>query len=252
MDFLAFKALVNFLFSRVKSVVDSYYREQLDIQVKKDLSPLTEADLEIEKLIVSEILKRYPTHSIHGEEFGEVNGENEFKWIIDPIDGTKSFVSGVPLFSTIIGVLRNGNPIYGAYINSITNDVLISDGKKCFHNNKETKRRDCKKLEEATLLTSDHFVVGKFQHQERFDSLARKVKLYRTWGDAFAYFLLCTGYADIMIDPIVAPWDALPVIPILRGADVTVTDYHGNDPVKGNSIIAANTDLHQQVIEFLH
>ena len=102
------------------------------------------------------------------------------------------------------------------------------------------------------MLATDHFGIGKYFDQQKFDELAKKVKLYRNWGDCYGYYLVATGYADIMIDPIMNIWDSMALIPVIKGAGGIITDYNGNDPVNGNSIIAATRRLHPIVIKSLN
>ena len=232
--------------------IKKHYRTELTIETKSDDSPVTMADKGAEELLRNKIMSEFPEHGILGEEFGIYNETAEYRWILDPIDGTKSFISGIATFGTLIGLVKNGIPILGLFHQPIIGELLIGDNETTKLNTKNVKIRQCEKIEEATLLVSDHFMISNYKNQPAFDKLAKKVKLYRTWGDCFGYYLLCSGYADIMVDPIMSPWDALPLIPIIKGAGGVVTDYEGNDPVKGNSIIAASNVIHSQVVKILN
>jgi histidinol-phosphatase len=232
--------------------IKKHFRTNLTIETKSDYSPVTIADKGAEELIRNNIMSEFPQHGILGEEFGGYNESAEYKWILDPIDGTKSFISGIATFGTLIGLLKDGVPILGVFYQPILEELLIGDNETTKLNDKITKTRQCRKIVDATLLVSDHFMIGNYKNQSAFDQLAKKVKLYRTWGDCFGYYLLCTGYADIMVDPIMSPWDALPLIPIIKGAGGVVTDYEGNDPVKGISIVAAVDKIHSQVVKILN
>ncbi|NUM63119.1 MAG: histidinol-phosphatase, partial [Ignavibacteriaceae bacterium] len=119
-------------------------------------------------------------------------------------------------------------------------------------NGVSTTVRNCVNLSEAVLLTTDHLNIEKYQDRSRFDELIKKVKLYRNWGDCYGYYLLATGYADIMIDPVMAQWDLLPLIPIIKGAGGIITDYQGNDPIKGKSAVAASLQIHPEIISILN
>ena len=112
--------------------------------------------------------------------------------------------------------------------------------------------RNCTSINQATLLTTDHLNVAKYQNQKKFDELANTVKLYRNWGDCYGYYLLATGFADIMIDPIMSVWDSMALIPIINGAGGMITDYQGNDPTIGNSIVASSKEIHPAVIKLLN
>jgi myo-inositol-1(or 4)-monophosphatase len=128
----------------------------------------------------------------------------------------------------------------------------MGNNETAFLNEKIVTVRNCDKLSDAVLLTTDHLNIEKYQDAKRFDSLIHKVRYYRGWGDCYGYYLLSTGFADIMIDPIMSFWDIAALVPIVKGAGGKVTDYHGNDPLKGNSIVAASPILHSQIIKELN
>lgn len=233
-------------------IIRSYFRSVIDIENKSDFSPVTIADKKAEEKIRELIIKEFPDHGIIGEEFGDYKMDSEYIWVIDPIDGTKSFISGALSFGTLIALLKNGKPIIGVINHPILNEFLIGDNENCFLNDKKVKVKKCSQLSEATLLTTDHLNVIKYQNKYGFEKLINQVKLYRNWGDCYGYYLLATGFADIMIDPIMSVWDSMALIPIIKGAGGTITDYQGNDAVKGNSIVAAVPELHSMVINILN
>ena len=234
------------------NIIKQYFRKKITIESKDDSSPVTVADKKAEETMRELILKHYPDHGIIGEEFGMLNEQAEHIWILDPIDGTKSFICGAYSFGTLIALLRNGKPIIGVYNHPILNDFLLGDNIETTINGEKTFVRNCNELSEAVLLTTDHLNIEKYQDINRFISLIKKVKLYRNWGDCYGYYLLATGYTDIMIDPIMSPWDLLPLIPIIKGARGTISDYNGKDPIKGNSIVAASPKIHSEVISILN
>jgi myo-inositol-1(or 4)-monophosphatase len=233
-------------------VILSHYRQELEVESKSDLSPVTIADKNAEEKMRSFIMKNYPKDGILGEEYGWYQPEADYQWILDPIDGTKTFISGVPLFGTLIALLSKQQPVVGVMNLPVLNETLVSDSHQTLLNDHKVSVRNCRDLKKATLLTTDPVQVAQFQDGEKFSQLIRKVNLYRTWGDCFGYYLLASGFADIMIDPIMQPWDSMAIIPIIRGAGGIVTDYQGNDPVMGKSLIAASSDLHSQVISILN
>ncbi len=233
-------------------IIRSYFRQGVEIELKKDHSPVTVADKRAEEHMRKLIMKIYPDHGILGEEFGWMNENAEFQWVLDPIDGTKSFICGVPLFGTLIALLRKGQPVLGALNLPILKELLIGDNNQTRLNGKPVVCRQRYTLEEAVLLTTDHTAFIKYENEKRFDDLVNEVGMYRTWGDCYGYYLLASGYADIMIDPIMYPWDILALIPIIRGAGGIITDHKGNDPVTGNSIIAASRTLHSTVVHYLN
>lgn len=233
-------------------VIRSYFRTAISVESKSDNSPVTIADKKAEEVMRELISKHFPEHGIFGEEFGETNKGAEYTWILDPIDGTKSFICGAYSFGTIIGLLKNGQPILGVYNHPILNDLLVGDNYVTTINGVRTTVRKCDNLSEAVLLTTDHLNIEKYQNIKKFNKLIRKVKLYRNWGDCYGYYLLATGYADIMIDPIMSPWDLLPLIPIVKGAGGIIGDYQGNDPVKGKSAVASSPQIYSKVISLLN
>ena len=244
-------------FSKVLSIasadiIKKYFRTSVSVESKVDNSPVTIADKKAEEVMRELILKRYPDHGIFGEEFGVTNPEAEYTWVLDPIDGTKSFICGAYSFGTLIGLLHNGEPILGVYNHPILNDFLIGDNYTTKLNGFITKVSESNNLSDAILLTTDHLNIEKYQNKEKFDKLIHKVKLYRNWGDCYGYYLLATGYVDIMIDPIMSPWDLLPLIPIIKGAGGTITDYQGNNPIKGKNAIASSPPIHSTIISLLN
>lgn len=240
------------LTQKTSIVCKQYYRQPINIELKNDMSPVTMVDKQVEEIIISSIEKEFKGHSIHAEETGVIKKDSDYEWVIDPIDGTKTFIHGVPMFATIIALLHKGNPVLGVYHNPILGDLIIGDNETCLYNGRQTKVRQCKNLSDATILTTDHFTVGKFRNQTGFDNLVKQCKMYRTWADAYGYFLIATGYADIMIDPIMSRWDSMAIIPIIKGSKGAVTDYLGNNPVESNSLIAAPENLINEIVKILN
>ncbi len=247
-----FKDFSKILSIESGKIIKKYFRTSLNIDSKADNSPVTIADKKSEEIMRELIMKHFPNHGILGEEFGEHNKNTEYKWILDPIDGTKSFIHGMITFGTLIALTQNGNPILGIINQPLTNEFLIGDNKTAFLNDKPVNVREDKSLESALLLTTDYLNIEKYQNIVRFNKLMHKVKLTRTWGNCYGYSMVATGMADIMIDPIMSIWDTAALIPIITGAGGIITDYQGNDPMKGESIIAASKNLHSTVIDILN
>ncbi len=247
-----FKLFARHLAEISGAIISSYFRKDIKVDSKSDSSPVTIADKRAEELMREAIMKEFPQHGIIGEEFGSYNEEAEYKWVLDPIDGTKSFICGTVTFGTLIALLKNDQPVIGIINQPVLKEFLIGDNSSAQLNNNNVRVRNTAKLSDAVLLTTDHLNIGKYQDQKKFDALTKKVKLYRNWGDCYGYYLLATGYADIMIDPIMNIWDSMAVIPIVRGAGGIITDYHGGDAVKGASIIASVPLIHREVIRELN
>lgn len=241
------------LAEQAASIIKGYFRTDISIDTKADQSPVTIADKKAEELMRSIIMKNYPDHGIIGEEFGSYNENSEYQWILDPIDGTKSFICGAITFGTLIALTKKGKPILGVISQPVLNEYLIGDNETARLNGVTVKVRNISKLSDSVLLTTDHLNIQKYQDIDKFNTLIHKVRLYRNWGDCYGYYLLATGFADIMIDPIMSIWDSMALIPVIRGAGGTITDYHGNDPIAGKSIIAAaSAEAHKEVIRILN
>lgn len=250
-EYNEFRQFSKWLADESGKIIKHYWRTGISIEKKPDLSPVTIADKKAEEFMREMIMKKYPNHGILGEEFGEHNPNAGYKWVLDPIDGTKSYICGTVTFGTLIALLKNGEPILGVINQPILNEFLIGDSHSTELNGKQVHVRECRNLSDAVLLTTDQLNIEKYHNINKFDNLIHKVKLYRQWGDCYGYYLVATGYADIMIDAIMSPWDLYALIPIIRGAGGTITDYQGNDPLKGNSIIATGGIIHNEVIELL-
>jgi histidinol phosphatase-like enzyme (inositol monophosphatase family) len=218
--------------------------ESIGMISKADASPVTAADLEIEARLRELIEKKFPDHGIIGEEHDDVRTDAEFVWVLDPIDGTKSFITGVPLFTTLIALMEKGEPQCGAIYQPILDELVWGNNKECFFNGKKTQMRNVASLAEATLLITDARHLKEHHPKADFDALAKETRFWRTWADGYGYALLATGYADIMLDPVMNPWDIMAVVPVIRGAGGVATDFAGGNPVTGKSIVAAAPGLH--------
>ena len=247
-----FKRFSKLLSDESGKIIKKYFRTNLTIDSKSDDSPVTIADKTAEEVMRNLIMKEFPEHGILGEEFGEHNKDAEYQWILDPIDGTKSFICGAQTFGTLIALLKNGKPVLGVINQPILNDFLIGDNEKTFLNETQVKVRECSSIDNSVMLSTDHYAFGKYQNLEKYETLCKNVKLYRNWGDCYGYFLLATGYADIMIDAIMSVWDLMALVPVIKGAGGIITDYQGNDAVKGESALAASPAIHGQLVKMLN
>ena len=247
-----FKHFAKLLSMESAKIIKQYFRTQIKVESKEDSSPVTIADKKAEETMRELISKHYPEFGIIGEEFGIHNPEAEYKWILDPIDGTKSFICGAQSFGTLIALTKNNVPILGVLNQPILNEFLIGDNYSTELNNSIVNVRKCERLNDAVLLTTDHLNVAKYQRADRFENLIRLVKLYRNWGDCYGYYLVATGFADIMIDPIMSLWDTASILPIIKGAGGIITDYNGGEPLNGNSIIASAPAIHSEIIKLLN
>ena len=216
------------------------------VELKSDQSPVTQADREAELLARDLLLKKYPTHSILGEEHGTIAGDPDYQWIIDPIDGTKSFIHGVPLYSTLIGLQIKGKPAIGViYIPASDDIVYAATGLGCRWNGKPTRVSAVDQMSNALLLCSDSMMA--IERSDAYTTLARQCKYSRTWGDGYGYYLVATGRAEIMIDPKMNPWDCAAIIPVIQEAGGWCSTWSGQVTIDGGDLFACNTKLAGQV-----
>lgn len=231
-----------------------YFRsESLAVEMKSDLSPVTIADRETEKWIREEIGRRFPGDQVIGEEFGEGPGTTGARrWIVDPIDGTKSFVHGVPLYGVMIGVEVDGEIVAGAVGTPALGELVVAElGRGCFLNGRPCKVSSVSDLSKALLLTTDvrsHAEKGK---NESFERVHSRCRLLRTWGDCYGHLMVATGRAEVMLDPEMSPWDCAALMPILLEAGGTFTDYAGKQTVYGADAFSTNSLLYEEVLALL-
>jgi len=224
----------------------------LAIEHKADQSPVTQADRDTEALLRKKINARFPTHGLIGEEHGNEREGADFVWVLDPIDGTKSFISGVPLWGTLIALLHNGTPILGGIHQPILGQLLIGDGATAELNGRRVRTRTTTALAEATLLTSDTVNLDARIGAARASALMGRARIARTWGDCYGYLLVATGQADAMLDPIMNPWDIAALVPIIRGAGGVISDWNGGPAYPAEATVAAATpELHTTILSEL-
>ncbi len=246
------ESLVRRLAQESGKVIRSYFRKPLSVEQKEDASPVTQADKEAEERMREMIMEAFPDHGILGEEFGWHNEHASYKWVLDPIDGTRNFIAGGLMFGTLIALLRGERPILGVIHQPILGELVVGSGHQTTFNGKPVRARACTAISDAVLLTTDPYLIKEHQDFERFEALRKQVRVYRGWGDCYGYLLLACGCVDIMLDPIMHPWDSLALIPIVTGAGGTITDFRGDDPVHGTSIVATGGTIHQQVLDLLN
>lgn len=219
---------------------------------KGDGTPVTVADRAAETLMRKKIGARFPTHGILGEEFGETNQGASIRWILDPIDGTRSFIRGVPLYGVLIGIEVEGSPAVGvAHFPALNETVAAALGHGCTWNGRPARVSMVDTLPEAAALTTDPVELLEGPAAAGWETLVRETSLARTWGDCYGHILVATGRAEIMVDPILSPWDAAPFVPILTEAGGRFTDREGNARSDGGSGISTNGLLHDQVLSLL-
>lgn len=212
-----------------RPVLQSYYRKPLDIDEKGDASLVTDADRAIERTMRDLINAELPDHGILGEEYGPENLDAEYVWILDPIDGTKSFITGKPSFNTLIALCRNGKPVLGVIDQAILDERWIGvDGQPTTLNGKAVTVRECAHLKDATIFTTgpDLFVDPKaIAGYEAIFGVARQ-PIYGI--DSYGYGLIAMGFGDVLVESNLQPYDFCAAVPVIEGAGGVITDWDGN------------------------
>jgi inositol-phosphate phosphatase/L-galactose 1-phosphate phosphatase/histidinol-phosphatase len=225
----------------------------LTVEAKPDLSPVTQADREIEQALRREVLAAQPDHGFVGEEFEPLNPDAEHVWVVDPIDGTKAFLAGKPTFGTLIALLRGGRPLLGVIDHPALGERWIgAAGHPTTHNGKPVQARRCPELKAAVLYASSPEM---FQGEDRarFEALRSEVRV-NGWGtDCLAYGLLATGFVDLVAEASMGPHDFLPLVPVVEGAGGRITDWEGRAlslavGTKGRVLASGDPALHEQAL----
>jgi histidinol-phosphatase len=235
---------------------------EFQVERKSDRSPVTLADKQAELLIRRMVNETYPEDSLLGEEFGSVSGQSECEWIIDPIDGTKSFISGVPLYSTLVGMTLRGNPILGVIAIPALGELAIAGtglgtwygqaSDTSIHNAPiELKRTFVSKqarLQDGLLVVSQSDNFARRNAMSAYHELESEAYVTRTWGDGYGYLLVATGRAEVMIDPIVNPWDVAAVAPVIIEAGGAFTSWSGEYDIRASHCVGSNGLVHDHVL----
>jgi histidinol phosphatase-like enzyme (inositol monophosphatase family) len=219
----------------------SRYRSQLPVERKADGSPVTEADREAERTARQWISERFPNDGILGEEFGLTRSDAARRWLIDPIDGTKSFVRGVPLWGSLIAVVEGQRVIAGAAsFPALDEDIAAGVGVGCYWNGAACRVSEIATLADATALITDDRFRDEPGRRSAWMRLSESAAVSRTWGDCYGYLLVATGRAEIMGDAVMSPWDAASVFLIVEEAGGVFTDWSGARTAFGGNAIATN------------
>ena len=221
-----------------------------------DFDPVTIADREAEKTIRAAIGQAYPGHGIVGEEFGDSGGGDDFRWIIDPIDGTRAFIMGSPLWGTLIGLLESGRPVLGLMNQPFTGERFWGETGGAHYRGPGGERvlttRACPALDQATLTTTSPDLLGAGFERERFEAVSECVLERRFGGDCYSYCLLAAGHLDLVIETGLKPHDIVALIPIVEQAGGRVSQWDGSDAAAGGRIVASgDPKLHETVLEML-
>jgi len=217
---------------------------------KPDDSPVTIADRSAEKLIRARIGAAFPNHVILGEEFGEEStGDRSHRWIIDPIDGTKAFLHGVPLYSVLIALEIDGRVEVGvAYFPALDEMVAAARGEGCWWNGRRASVSPVSRMSDATVCFTDPATFAEYDRLAAWERIQRAAPICAGWGDAYGHALVATGRAEVMLDPIMKTWDCGPFPPILEEAGGSFTDWSGTPTIHGNEAISTNGHVFKELL----
>jgi histidinol phosphatase-like enzyme (inositol monophosphatase family) len=258
-----FAAFVEKLANIASETILPFFRTALgadDKNVGGMFDPVTEADRAAEAAMRRLIRSTFPDHGIIGEEFGSMQTGAEYVWVLDPIDGTKSFIAGLPVWGSLIGLLHQGSPVYGMMVQPFTKERFTGDGRGAYwrgpgcHDKMIERRlatRRCHGLAQATLMTTSPLLYSA-PKLESFRRVEERVRLSRYGGDCYAFAMLAAGHVDCVIESGVNAYDIAPLVPIIEGAGGIVTCWDGKSPVNGGDVVAScNALIHDEVLALL-
>jgi len=247
-------ALAHQLADAARPIAARYFRTGVTVDDKSDLSPVTIADREAETAMRELLTREVPDHGVFGEEHGAVRTDADYVWVLDPIDGTKAFITGLPLFGTLIGLFHRGKPVLGIIDQPILQERWLGvDGERSTLNGKPISVRACAGLANAYMYsTAPAMFAGGYARPHQ--TLTEKVKLFRWGGDCYAYGLLASGHVDLVVEADLKLYDYAALIPVITGAGGTITDWKGNalDMQSDGAVVAAGDPaVHRAALDIL-
>jgi myo-inositol-1(or 4)-monophosphatase len=253
-----FSAFVDNLATVSGEMILPFFRTALSVQDKGrhgSFDPVTAADHAAETAMRALIHRTFPDHGIIGEEFGEERPDAEYVWVLDPIDGTKSFICGMPIWGTLIALTRFGEPVFGVMNQPFTGERFSGDGGAARYRGPAGERdlhvRPCSGLAEAVMATTSPLLMNDAD-RHTFGKVEKVVRLSRYGGDCYAYCMLAAGHIDLVIETELKPYDVLPLVPIIAGAGGVITTWENGSPHAGGRIVAAGDKrVHAAAIELL-
>jgi myo-inositol-1(or 4)-monophosphatase len=230
-------------------VILPYFQTALQVETKQDNSPVTIADKNAEEALRKLMEKHTPDYGIIGEEFGSRSGQAGREWVIDPIDGTKAFIHGVPLFGTLLALLEDGKPLVGVISLPALGQVMhASLGGGCFLDGKPCRVSMAARIEDSLLLDGSSTTMERLGHGPAWAALRKRARLHRGWGDCYGHFLVACGRAEAMVDPIVSIWDVAPMAVILPEAGGRFTALSGKASITEASGVSTNGLIHDEIL----
>ena len=259
MTVIDFNAFIGRLATSSGETILPFFRTSLSVDNKNsaDFDPVTEADRAAEAVMRRLIKANFPQHGIVGEEFGTEREDAEYVWVLDPIDGTKSFISGFPIWGTLIALLHRGTPVYGMMHQPYIGERFSGDsGSARYQGANNTSRklavRRCASLTDATLFTTSPRLMGDAD-RAKFHDVEKDVRLTRYGGDCYSYCMLAAGHLDLVIETELKPYDIAALIPIITGAGGVVTTWEGKPAQNGGRIVAAGDPrVHEAALKILN
>lgn len=252
LDLEAELALALRLVKEAEAPILSRYQKKIEVVKKRDSSPVTEADREAEALVRRRLADLRPDHGVIGEEYGVTKPEARFQWVVDPIDGTKAFIHGVPLFGTLLALLDNGKPVVGViHMPVLKESVWAARGMGAFLNDGPCRVSAVSRLEDALLCDGSALTTSRSPWGDAWMSLRGEAGVARGWGDCYGHLLVACGRAEAMFDPIVNIWDVAPMGVILPEAGGKFTAMDGSERIDAGNAFSSNGILHAQIRERL-
>lgn len=229
-------------------VIMPLYRAGIVAELKADQTPVTEADRNAELAIREFLARECPGHGVVGEEFGETPGDGRHRWILDPIDGTASFIRHVPLFGTLIALERDGQPVVGVIgCHAAGETAYAATGHGAFINGVPIRVSSVTELREGLVCVGSTTGVTR-RYPGALEGLLASARWVQTWGDCYGYLMVASGRADAMLDPIMNLWDVAALYPVITEAGGRITTWDGKEGV-GESAVATNGTLHAAILE---
>jgi myo-inositol-1(or 4)-monophosphatase len=253
-----FTAFVDRLAAVSGEIILPFFRTSLGVENKSrsgGFDPVTAADRTAESAMRNLIRAQFPEHGIIGEEFGEERSDAEYVWTLDPIDGTKSFISGMPVWGTLVGLMRGGKPAFGMMHQPFTRERFTGDGEAAHYRGPNGQRalrtRPCESIEEAILFTTSPLLM-EGADLEAFGRVEARARLSRYGGDCYMYCMLAAGHVDLVIEAGLKPHDVVPLIPIVQGAGGVITTWGGGPAEAAGRVIAAGDKrIHAAAMDIL-
>jgi histidinol phosphatase-like enzyme (inositol monophosphatase family) len=230
----------------------AHFQTGVAVEQKADESPVTIADRGAEQLLRRLIEDRFPGHAIVGEEFGETERDSTYRWILDPIDGTRSFIRGVPLYGVLIGLEIAGENVVGVvYLPGLDEMVAAARDCGCRWNGRVARVSDVSSLDQALVVYTDCADFAEYGRADAWAHLQAGTHTQRGWGDCYGHCLVATGRAEVMLDPILSAWDCAALVPILIEAGGTFTDWDGETTIYSEHGFSTNGVLFERVMEII-